>query len=180
MSHRTRIIRWRTRVAFNLNAVLGAGVHTLATRLFRVTRDFTVKLVEVDATFGVRDDPTDEEIMFMIGLADPANLPTTFTTLPFWSDWIKVQRWRSIGTDSGPIQTMQQHETEDIQVTYAVESNDAFRSSTIVATVRSDTTSSVRYSGHVEIEIEYRQHTYNNFTGVSQAEVEQWQIMENS
>jgi len=163
MGHRTQIFRWTERVAFDSGGVtLGAAVHTLAARLMEITRNLSARMVDIDVVYGLSDDPTDEEVRFLIGLANPTVLPQSDTTL--WSDWFKEHEWRSIGTDSGPIQLITPFESSEVDVKYA-NPDDGDGPMTVVATLFSNTTSNVLFRGHVTFDLEYKQHTYNDFVG---------------
>lgn len=178
MAHRTKIIRWTEALKINLIGVISGSTHTIARRLVEITRDLSARMINVDVAFGLRDDPVDEEILFMIGLADPDALPgpgAGLAGLAFWADWLKEQAWRSIGTDSGPIDVATNWESVDVKVDYA-NPDDGDGPMTVVATVFSSTTSNIFFRGTVTFEFAYRQHTYNDFDGnpTSSDEVQQW------
>lgn len=55
--------------------------------------------------YGLRDDPVDEFVEWILLMCDVDNLPT-IDSCRARALWHRAQNWRSIGTDSGPIQTM--------------------------------------------------------------------------
>ncbi len=95
------------------NAALGAGTTvTLLDQFAWVPRMGSVTPVEVDITYGISDDPSDEIVEFFIESVDIDNLPN-IAALRETAIWAAAQAWRSIGTDAGPTQTLSR-ETNDI------------------------------------------------------------------
>ncbi len=71
----------------------------------------SVTPLEWDAAYGLGDDPADEYLEWFLVAVDVDNLPT-LESVRALSIWWRPQAWRSIGTDSGPVQTMV-HDTID-------------------------------------------------------------------
>ncbi len=64
-----------------------------------------VKFLDFQIWFGIADDPVDESIEFWLAVVDQDGLPTQ-GYLQDEAAWSALQNWRSIGTDSGPVQTI--------------------------------------------------------------------------
>ncbi len=67
----------------------------------------TITPLEWDCTYGLSDDPLDELAEWMLAAVDIEAVPT-LTSVRALSIWWRAQQWRSIGTDSGPVQTLTQ------------------------------------------------------------------------
>jgi len=173
MAHRTSIIRWTEQITVSFSGLLSANINTLAQILTEITRNLSAKLVGAELSYGINDDPTDERIFFMIGLGDPNGLPSVANIE--WSDWLKTVQWRSIGTDSGPVKVMENFESNDLDRQYSNPDDDDGPMA-VVASVQSNTTSTVQFRGKVTFEFAYRQHTYNDFKAnpTASMEVVQW------
>ncbi len=70
-----------------------------------IPRFGTVTPIELDISYGLSDDPTDEVLEFYCNSVDVDNLPDV-TSLRFNSFWGALQQWRAVGTPANVIQTM--------------------------------------------------------------------------
>ncbi len=86
-------------------------VNIIGDPLAWIPRLGSVTPLEFDLFFGLGDDPTDEYIEWWLESMDIDNLPTVDSARAR-SLWTAVQQWRSIGTDSGPVQTMEHAEVD--------------------------------------------------------------------
>lgn len=172
MAKRTVIKRWTATKGFYFAGVMAGSVKQIAGVLYNLSRDVTVTLKRVSASFGLTDDPTDERISAWIEVVDPQSLIKLVTESLGNSAWKKIQTWRSIGTDAGPVAVIDNYSQEDYNVDYRTIADD--ETSVLAILVNSTTTSLILLTGSAEMDIEYRQHTYNNFEGNTREEVELW------
>jgi len=71
----------------------------------------TITPLEFDSHYGVGSDPTDSTSEWWLVMVDIDNLPTRESVRAL-SIWNALQNWRSIGTDSGPTQTVTHAEVD--------------------------------------------------------------------
>lgn len=166
---RVKVFRWTVQKGWGGAFTLSANTARLAGRLYTLDKDITLKLTQVSPIYGLRDDPTDERVDFAILLADPDSLPNLDVVKADWADRIE---WRSIGTDSGPVEIVHSPSDQEVDVTYSITADDD--ASVVCAIVIGSTTSSVQFIGVATFEVEYRQATYNNSENVSQEEADAW------
>lgn len=121
------------------------------------------KVVELDITFGVADDPTDEIVEFFLIAADPNNLPPVSAARNN-AIWQSAQLWRDIG--AAPAVILQTLNRELVDFLFS----EVFETTSIDARRRSLSfvlcaTSNVGSTGHIQgnavVQSELLQRTFN-------------------
>lgn len=162
MARRSKIFRWIEEKSI-MDRRNGNGATQLIEILWTLMPDMTIKPKSIDISCGITDDPTDEEIIWALIFGDPENLPLLSTTSPQnlkEAIWTKVEAWRSIGTDAGPTEVMDDDTIEALSGIYTYGGDD--RQVALLFMTRTITTSSMLALGRVVAEIEYRQLTWND------------------
>lgn len=156
---RTKVFRWTSTKSIVVEVTLTGGTVTLLQELWQLDNNVTIRPKLVVGSFGISDDPTDESLTWVLSEVDPDQLPTGITPLVGNSVWAHNDTWRSIGTDSGPVDvtTERSDELDSVHSAGEVQDNLAF-----CCLIRSNTTSATRTHAIVTADIEYRQDRYNN------------------
>jgi len=160
MAKRTRTIQWTEEISFIRSLTVSAGVIGILDQLYLLDRATTIRTKHMSAACGITDDPTDEEIIWVLMQTDPDSIPDGFQGWVDSSIWNKPVSWRSIGTDAGPTEVFSDKEETDLDSLHSIVESD--EPAGIVLMVRSSTTSATRIIGTLTILIMYRQATYNN------------------
>jgi len=169
MTKRIEVIRWsETKSIFTAASPLG-GAMFLVQELWQLDPDVTITLKHISGSFGIQDDPTDERLNWHLGTYDPDNLPNTNAEAASDSAWLHNDSWRSIGTDSGPIETTTERDS-DLDKDSKYSSGEIGDNLAICMIAQSTTTSSMITRATVNADIEYRQARYNNDEFGDQAE----------
>lgn len=140
-----------------LSSATLTSIKTIATNLPKGDK---IRLRRIQGSFGIQDDPTDELIRWMIAKLVESEIE------PVDVKWEFVMNYRSIGTDSGPIQTMDHIDDDidddEIDMAYqqpgVVNAGDQKLSLMVVST----TTSQVRTGGSIRYEHIMRQRQPSN------------------
>jgi len=160
MAKRTKTIRWTEEISFYDARILGANAISPLQTIYTLTRDITIRPKHIVMSGGIRDDPIDEVITWILGQTDPDSLPDILEPWVESSIWNKTITWKSIGTDSGPTEVQDDNEESILDTVHSKGETD--EPSGLVLTVHSSTTSSILTLGTILIDVEYRQATYNN------------------
>lgn len=167
MAKRTRLIKWTTTVNWaNLNILLVADVVTRIKLLMRLRTDTLITAKALTATFGIIDDPLDEQILMIVTDLDDGQLPLTVTDDSVMESilenalWVDAEGWVVIGTDAGP--TKLDDEAAGVELDRQYGGSGFTPPGALVAVVKSDTTSRIYFIGSLTLDIAYRQVTYNN------------------
>lgn len=67
--------------------------------------------MELDISYGIGDDPGDENPEWFLAAVDRDNIPDA-PAMRRIASWQAAQNWRSIGTDAGPVQTLTRENAE--------------------------------------------------------------------
>lgn len=149
----TRIIRTNKRKPFSGDGTLVADTLTLMDTAYRMQPMSELAVREIDVSFGIKDDPTDEIVEWYIGTTTVDNLPAK-SSIQNVADWYARQVWRSIGTDSGPVQTFERQHVENLipKVVSNMELSRRRESMGICLTIWANTGSGVHASGHISFQ----------------------------
>ncbi len=93
--------------------IASSAVVELLQSIIRIPRLGSIRPTELDITYGVTDDPSDERVEVFLADGDPAALPDV-SALRQRSLWQTAQNWRDqAGADAGnPIQTLSREKQE--------------------------------------------------------------------
>lgn len=172
MAKRTKSVRWTITVGWQQRVSVSGGSNNIAGKLIHLDPAITARIRSVTATYGIIDDPTDERLSFWIQQIDPDDIDQVlFEESMRLAVWSKEETWRSIGTDAGPTQVMENDSSDVVDRTYSQKGGDD--PSVICAMMGSSTTSFMAFYGHAIFDIVYTQTTYNNSQNPNE-ELEQW------
>ncbi len=157
---RVKVIRWTATRQIVVTAATTAGPWILLDELWHLDRDITVRLKHISGSFGISDDPTDENIDFMLAVLDPDNMPFNRPEGLEQGLWIVNSNWRSIGSDAGPTETTTEVDSvlDSVHSAEGLVGNDL----AVVSAVFANTTAAIIAKAVVTADIEYRQARYNN------------------
>lgn len=169
MTKRSKVLRWKAEAKWaEIAMVLLAGRLTLIKKLVHIDRYTTIRCRNLNATYGITDDPIDEQLRWMILAIDPRTILVTALggneqeILWMEAEWVNHDAWRAIGTDHGPTKIDEDAESVKLNGVYNWESSGNRSGTWLCAMVIGSTTSSITFTGDLDYDVEYRQITYNN------------------
>lgn len=107
----------------------------------------SIELEDIEISYGLADDPTDERLQYFLVEADPDNLPTMNAALDS-NFWVGMQIWRAVGTPANVLDTVTQSDDEGLEGEIAHDVTIPNHSLCIIAT--SDNGSLARVVGTID------------------------------
>ncbi len=159
----------------NTFTVDGSTQPEVITVIRRIPRHTDLKPKQMQIWFGIQDDPSDEVIEYYLNAVDPQNVPSR-GFLREQSAWLGVQAWRSIGTDSGPIQTAERDELEFPRAPTYSNRTDRTQSLSLCILARSTVSSVVIVAGSIEVEITIDRRIWPGEDWPEDIEFEEWDV----